>query len=259
MGSADAWGSSRSGTDGNHPAARRREEGGDGRLFLFPSASGSLERPVAAGCAARARAAARSRRSHRSRPPASSAASRPLDVAEARAVRERSRRLDAVRERQALSDRAHPARQLVERDVRAGEDEQEAEHDVREHRRLADDAARCRPPTRPSPVHENALAAITSTSGAIEPARQVGSPRITLLTVSENAATKKPFTITGTRAAEEERQPAGGRDEDVAERLLVALARDRLAHREEARAPTRTGARCRARRTRPTRARPTGR
>ena len=37
------------------------------------------------------------------------------------------------------------------------------------------------------------------------------------------------------RAAEEERQPPGGCDEDVRQRLLVALARDRMGHREEAR------------------------
>ena len=121
------------------------------------------------------------------------------------------------------------------RHVRAGEDQEQPEDDVVEHGRLADAKADRAAQIRPSPVQENVETKMTSAIAGQRRDGHVDAEDAARETSSENAATNIAFAITGMARPRKSGSRPAGRDEDVRQRLLVALARDRLGHREEAR------------------------
>ena len=148
-------------------------------------------------------------------------------------VGERPRRFDPVRERQPLRDRRHPARQDVELDVHAAEDEQQPEDDVVQRCRLAHEEADRRD-HQPHPragrgrdQHDE-----RDRQGR---ARRHRDPQDQPTDDEREGRGERGVDDHRHRPPDEERHALRGRDEHVAERLRITLALDRVTHREDAR------------------------
>ena len=191
------------------------------------------------------------------RPIPSSVASRPVTSEKGSpAARSRAAWIACV-SGQHVRDVLHPARELGDRDVRAREDEQEPEDDVREHGVLADakrdrgvGQAEPRARERGDEDHDREARDRSGREGHAEDDAAGGE---------REGRDEGGVAHHRQRPPDEEREPLGGADEDRAAACSGSAPRSRSATWRTGTGSPRTGSRSRSRRRRPTGGRPSAR